>query len=157
MCWARCKWRSCSRSTAASEPPRAGTETATRFSRTPKNRLALVWLSTWDSEDDAREFAHAYVAYQSAKVGDLGKPPKPIPDSVWRNLDDRLFVVQRRGRNVAVVEGFSARGDSGLDRSRIPGQTDRGQAGRAQESRLQSELGETADPCEVNRRVYDNS
>jgi hypothetical protein len=79
-----------------------------------KNRLALVWLSTWDSEDDAREFAHAYVAYQSAKVGDLGKPPKPIPDSVWRNLDDRLFVVQRRGTNVAVVEGFSAEATPGL-------------------------------------------
>jgi hypothetical protein len=79
-----------------------------------KNRLALVWLSTWDSEDDAREFAHAYVAYQSAKVGDLGKPPKPIPDSVWRNLDDRLFVVQRRGRDVAVVEGFSPDATPGL-------------------------------------------
>jgi hypothetical protein len=79
-----------------------------------KNRLALVWLSTWDSEDDAREFAHAYVAYQSAKVGDLGKPPKPIPDSVWRNLDDRLFVVQRRGHNVAVVEGFSPELTPGL-------------------------------------------
>ena len=80
----------------------------------PQNRLALVWLSTWDSEDDAREFAHAYVAYQTAKVGDIGKPPKPIPDSVWRNLDDRLFVVQRRGPNVAVVEGFSAESTPGL-------------------------------------------
>ena len=80
----------------------------------PKNRLAMVWLSTWDTEDDAREFAHAYLAYQSAKVGDLGKPPKPIPDSVWRNLDDRLFVVQRRGSNVAVVEGFSPEATPGL-------------------------------------------
>jgi hypothetical protein len=80
----------------------------------PKNRLALVWLSTWDTEDDAREFAHAYVAYQSTKVGDLGKPPKPIPDSVWRNLDDRLFVVERRGSNVVVVEGFSPEVTPGL-------------------------------------------
>jgi hypothetical protein len=80
----------------------------------PKNRLALVWLSTWDSEDDAHEFARAYVAYQTAKVGDLGKPPHPIPDSVWRNLDDRLFVVQRRGSNVAVVEGFSPEATPGL-------------------------------------------
>ena len=38
----------------------------------PKNKLGLVWLSTWDSEDDAREFAHGYVAYQTAKVGNLG-------------------------------------------------------------------------------------
>jgi hypothetical protein len=80
----------------------------------PKNKLGLVWLSTWDSEDDAREFAHGYVAYQTAKVGNLGKPPKPIPDSVWRNVDDSLYVVQRRGRNVAVVEGFSPDATPGL-------------------------------------------
>jgi hypothetical protein len=73
----------------------------------PKNKLGLVWLSTWDSETDAREFAQGYVAYQTAKVGKLGKPPKPIPDSVWRNVDDSLFVVQLRDRDVAVVEGFS--------------------------------------------------
>jgi hypothetical protein len=40
-------------------------------------------------------------------VGNLGALAKPIPDSVWRNLGDRLFVVQRRGRDVAVIEGFS--------------------------------------------------
>ena len=62
----------------------------------PKNKLGLVWLSTWDSEDDAREFARGYVAYQTAKVGNLGKPPKPIPDSVWRNLDDS-FTSSRGG------------------------------------------------------------
>jgi hypothetical protein len=74
----------------------------------PKGKLALVWLSTWDSQDDAREFLEAYVAYQTTKVGNLGKPPKPVPDSVWRNVDDSLYVVQRRGRDVAVVEGFAA-------------------------------------------------
>jgi hypothetical protein len=73
----------------------------------PKDRLGLVWLSTWDSEEDAREFAHAYVAQQTSKSGNIGQPPKPIPDSVWRNVDDALFVVERRGKDVAVVEGFS--------------------------------------------------
>jgi hypothetical protein len=72
----------------------------------PKDKLGLVWLSTWDSENDAREFHEAYVAYQSSKVGHLGKPPRPIPSSVWRNLDDALYVVERRGNDVAVVEGF---------------------------------------------------
>ena len=70
------------------------------------NRLGLVWVSTWDSEDDAREFAHGYVSYQTVKVGNLGSPSKPTPDVVWRNLNDRLYVVERRGRDVAVVEGF---------------------------------------------------
>jgi hypothetical protein len=73
-----------------------------------ENKLGLVWLSTWDSDEDAREFAHGYVSYQTAKAGKLGSPAKPIPDSVWRNLDDRFYVVQRRGRDVAVIEGFSA-------------------------------------------------
>jgi hypothetical protein len=80
----------------------------------PKNRLGLVWFSTWDSDDDAREFAQAYVHYQTSKEGNIGQPPKPIPDSVWRNLADGLFVVERRGKDVAVVEGFSPQATPGL-------------------------------------------
>jgi hypothetical protein len=82
-----------------------------------KDKLGLVWLSTWDSVDDAREFAHGYVSYQTAKAakaGNLGSPAKPVPDSVWRNLGDSFYVVQRRGRDVAVVEGFSAAATAGL-------------------------------------------
>ncbi len=82
--------------------------------RAPKDRLGLVWLSTWDTEDDAREFAHAYIPHQTSKAGNLGQPPNPIPDSVWRNLDDALFVVERRGKDVAVVEGFSPQATPGL-------------------------------------------
>jgi hypothetical protein len=74
----------------------------------PDARLGLVWLSTWDSEDDAREFYKGYVSYQTAKVGHIGSPPSPLPDSVWRNLENQLFVVRRSGRDVAVVEGFAA-------------------------------------------------
>jgi hypothetical protein len=74
----------------------------------PKDRLGLVWLSTWDSEDEAREFARAYVRYQGEKVGKLATPPHPLPDSVSRSRDDRLFVVQRRACDVVVVEGFGS-------------------------------------------------
>ena len=73
----------------------------------PDKKLGLVWLSTWDSEDDAREFCKGYIAYQSSKVGQLGGHPHPIPDSLWRNLHDQLYVVKRTGRDVVVVEGFS--------------------------------------------------
>jgi hypothetical protein len=73
----------------------------------PMGRLGLVWLSTWDSADDAREFLESYANYQTSKVRGLGKPPKPIPDSVWRNDGDQLYVIQTRGQDVAVVEGFS--------------------------------------------------
>ncbi len=73
----------------------------------PGKKLGLVWLSTWDSEDDAREFCKGYVSYQTTKVGRLGGHPNPIPDSLWRNLDDQLYVVKRTGRDVVVVEGFA--------------------------------------------------
>ena len=80
----------------------------------PKDRLGLVWLSTWDSEDDAREFAKGYVQYQTSKLSNIGKPPRPIPDKVWRNLDEVLYVVERRGLDVAVVEGFTPASTPGL-------------------------------------------
>jgi hypothetical protein len=80
----------------------------------PEHKLGLVWATTWDSEDDAREFLRGYVGYQTAKVGNLGKPPRPIPDSVWRNVEDRLYVVVARGRDVAVVEGLSPEWTPGL-------------------------------------------
>jgi hypothetical protein len=73
----------------------------------PKNRLGLIWLTTWDSEEDAREFTTAYVHYQTAKLGDVSRPPRDIHDTLWRNVGDQLYVVQRRGLDVAVIEGFA--------------------------------------------------
>jgi hypothetical protein len=80
----------------------------------PKDRLGLVWLSTWDSEDDAREFTAAYVGAQTEKLGKVSKPPRPIPDTLWRNVGETLYVVQRRGLDVAVVEGFPPEVTPGL-------------------------------------------
>jgi hypothetical protein len=80
----------------------------------PKGVLGLVWLSTWDTDDDAGDFHRAYVGYQADKVSGLGKPAKPIPNSVWRNSDDRMYVVERRGRDVAVIEGFGPEATAGL-------------------------------------------
>jgi hypothetical protein len=80
----------------------------------PEGRLGLVWVSTWDSEDEAREFFKGYVAYQTSKVGHIGSPPSPLPDSVWRNRDNQLFVVRRSGRDVVVIEGFAPAQTPGL-------------------------------------------
>jgi hypothetical protein len=74
----------------------------------PNKTLGLVWLSTWDSEDEASEFMKAYVGYQTSKEHDLAKAPKRIPSSVWRGDNERLYVVQRQGSDVAVIEGFPA-------------------------------------------------
>ena len=79
-----------------------------------KDRLGLVWLTTWDSEDDAREFTTAYVQYQTARLPDVSKPPRDIHDTLWRNVGDRLYVVQRRGLDVAVIEGFAPEATVGL-------------------------------------------
>jgi hypothetical protein len=73
----------------------------------PEGKLALVWLTTWDSEDDAREFARAYARYQTSRMGDSGFQPADVPDSLWRSVDGVCRVVERRGADVAVVEGFA--------------------------------------------------
>ncbi|WP_337175853.1 hypothetical protein [Paludisphaera sp.] len=73
----------------------------------PEGKLALVWMTTWDSEDDAREFARAYARYQTTRMGDGQFQPADIPDSLWRSVDGVCRVVERRGADVAVVEGFA--------------------------------------------------
>jgi len=73
----------------------------------PDKALGLVWFSTWDSEDEAREFARAYARYQTKRQGKKGFQPEEIPDSLWRCQDNVCQVVERRGADVTVVEGFS--------------------------------------------------
>ncbi|AMV39456.1 hypothetical protein [Planctomyces sp. SH-PL62] len=72
----------------------------------PDGKLGLVWMTTWDSESDAREFAQALVRYQTDRMGDKKFQPQEVPDSLWRCADGDCRVVERRGTDVAVVEGF---------------------------------------------------
>ena len=76
--------------------------------------LALVWATTWDGEDDAREFARAYVRYQTSRMNDAKFQPVEIPDSLWRCVDGNCRVVERRGADVVVVEGFPASASASL-------------------------------------------
>jgi hypothetical protein len=64
----------------------------------PRDRLGLVWFSTWDSPDDAREFAASYARFQASKLAGRG-PGEAAPAT---------YVVDCRGTDVVVVEGFSA-------------------------------------------------
>lgn len=73
----------------------------------PEGKLALVWSTTWDDEDEARDFAKAYIGYQTSRMGAEKFEPKTTPDSLWRCVDGVCRVVERRGADVAVVEGFS--------------------------------------------------
>lgn len=70
----------------------------------PEGKLGLVWRTTWDSEQDAKEFAKSYAAYQSKKDG-LGEPGAEW-DTLNREANGRRFAIERKGRDVAVVEGF---------------------------------------------------
>jgi hypothetical protein len=72
----------------------------------PDRRLGLVWLTTWDTEDDAREFLRGYARFQTTKLGDGASPPEDFPDTIRRSHKGADFVVERRGLDVAVVEGF---------------------------------------------------
>jgi hypothetical protein len=72
----------------------------------PDGLLALVWRSTWDTEADAREFARDYLRFQSRKLGRDVPSPDAYPDSLRRPHKGTIFAVERRGRDVAIVEGF---------------------------------------------------
>ena len=67
---------------------------------------ALAPLSTWDSADEAREFARGYTQFQTTKIP--GNPPRTdaIPDTNRRPHNGTVFAIERRGADVAVVEGF---------------------------------------------------
>jgi hypothetical protein len=73
----------------------------------PGGKLGLVWVSTWDSADDAREFLRGYASCQSGKIENLGGMPRRLPDSIWRNDGEALYVVERHDCDVIVVEGFA--------------------------------------------------
>ena len=48
----------------------------------PEGKLGLAWLSTWDSEEDAREFARGYARFQTGKLGAEAPQPEEVPDSL---------------------------------------------------------------------------
>ncbi|MBX6315068.1 MAG: hypothetical protein IRY99_19460 [Isosphaeraceae bacterium] len=72
----------------------------------PDGRLGLVWRTTWDTEDDAREFAHHYARFQTTKLGADTPEPDPCPDALRRSHQGAVFAIERRGTEVVVVEGF---------------------------------------------------
>ncbi len=79
----------------------------------PDKKLGLAWLTTWDTEDDARDFARQYARFQTTKLGEGATSPDAFPDLIRRAHAGADFVVERRGMDVAVVEGFA---DEATDR-----------------------------------------
>ncbi len=72
-----------------------------------QGRLGLVWLTNWDRAEDAREFHDGYSRFQTSKLGKGVGQPDAYPDALRRPHRETVFAVERRGLDVAVVEGFS--------------------------------------------------
>ena len=75
----------------------------------PGGEVGLVWFSTWDTEDDAREFATGYGKFQTTKLKTETKLPDPVPDSIHHEREGAILAVKRRSTDVAVIEGFDAK------------------------------------------------
>jgi len=74
----------------------------------PDGKLGLAWLTTWDTVDDARDFARQYARYQTTKLGPGAESPGAFPDSIRRPREGTFFAVDRQERDVAVIEGFDS-------------------------------------------------
>lgn len=70
------------------------------------DRLGLVWRSTWDSEDDARQFAQTYWEYRNKKIDPDAPSPETARDSMRRTHEGAIFAIEIKGSDVAIVEGF---------------------------------------------------
>jgi hypothetical protein len=88
-------------------------DTFAAFEQDDGRKLALVWASTWDTEKDAREFAAAYAGFQAKKFalagGDKAAPAGDFKEPLRREKDGKSLLVEVRGADVAVVEGFDAK------------------------------------------------
>jgi hypothetical protein len=71
-------------------------------------QAGLVWLTTWDTEDDARQFSSGYGKFQITKLGGEQPLPDVVPESVRHPKGNAVLALERRGKDVAIVEGFDA-------------------------------------------------
>jgi hypothetical protein len=82
----------------------------------PKGEVLYISLSTWDTENDAREFFNAYVErterrYASAiPVDPTPNPESPTLSRAFRTSQGTVLI-ERRGARVLVIEGASGNVD----------------------------------------------
>lgn len=71
-------------------------------------KLGLVWFTTWDTETDAREFQKGYARFQTTKLSVDGETPDDLPELFRREHEGTVYLLERRGGHVVVIEGFNA-------------------------------------------------
>ncbi len=74
----------------------------------PEGKVGLVWFTTWDRVDDAREFHNGYTRFQTTKLGQGVSDPEALPEAIRRPHNGTIYAIERRGSDVVVVEGFPA-------------------------------------------------
>jgi hypothetical protein len=79
----------------------------------PKGEVLIASLSTWDTENDAREFFDAYVKrtplrYSDAEQLDRHNSELSTPNSRAWKTGEGLVTVELRGLQVAIIEGIPA-------------------------------------------------
>ncbi|HVS81781.1 MAG TPA: hypothetical protein VHE60_08600, partial [Pyrinomonadaceae bacterium] len=87
----------------------------------PKGEVLIASLSTWDTENDAREFFDAYVKRTELRYPDASRSPSPdlaapnfelrTPNTLAWQTNEGSVALERRGNRVLVVEGYSDRVD----------------------------------------------
>ncbi len=70
----------------------------------------LVWMTAWDTEHDAQEFADSWRGYIQKRLRRNRAQPEPeVPEFVQARLDfsneEQNYRIQRRGSHVLVMEG----------------------------------------------------
>ncbi|WZO99665.1 hypothetical protein EP7_001276 [Isosphaeraceae bacterium EP7] len=80
----------------------------------PGGKLGLVWALTWDTEEDAKEFAQGYARFQATKMNADAETPDQPADALRRSVRGTDYAIDRRGVDVTIVEGFDTKTTLGL-------------------------------------------
>ncbi len=87
---------------------------------TKDGKLAVVWLTTWDTEDDARDFARQYTRFQTTKMGKGVVSPDEFPDAIRRTHDaDVIYARRATGQGRRGRRRLRHRGDRPTPRIRV--------------------------------------
>ncbi len=73
----------------------------------PDEKTTLwIWITEWDTDDDAAEFFAAYRSLLPLKYEDIESVACPVDEGkCWKNSDGELIWMNRLARRISVIEG----------------------------------------------------
>ncbi|HLG42508.1 MAG TPA: hypothetical protein VI643_04015 [Planctomycetota bacterium] len=75
------------------------------YHRPKDDAVMSIWASTWDSEDEAKEFAGAYLELLQKKYEGFAEEGKRGGATVYTTKSDGKVLLERRGADVLFIEG----------------------------------------------------